>query len=144
MTAKLKYSKSAATALIALAAALLQPVAQAQPAPASGHGGMSGMSGMSGSSAMAGEMDMKTMMKDMSEKMATMPMTNNPDVDFATMMRVHHVGAIDMAEEELRSGKEPQMRKMAKEIIAAQKKEIAQIDKFLAQHGDKSTPVPAK
>ena len=138
MTAKLKYSKSAATALIALAAALLQPMAQAQPAPASGHGTMSG------SSAMAGEMDMKTMMKDMSEKMATMPMTNNPDVDFATMMRVHHVGAIDMAEEELRSGKEPQMRKMAKEIIAAQKKEIAQIDKFLAQHGAKSNPVPAK
>lgn len=141
MTAKLKYAKSAATALIALAAALLQPVAQAQPAPASGHGTMSGMSG---SSAMAGEMDMKTMMKDMSEKMATMPMTNNQDVDFATMMRVHHVGAIEMAEAELRSGKEPQMRKMAKEIIAAQKKEIAQIDKFLARHGDKSTPVPAK
>lgn len=137
MTPKLKYTKLGAAALVALAASL----AQAQPAPAAGN---SAMPGMSGSSAMAGGMDMKTMMKDMNEKMSSMPMTGNQDVDFATMMRVHHQGAIDMAEAELRSGKEPQMRKMAKDIIAAQKKEIAQIDKFLARHGDKSKAMPAK
>ncbi|MBC7599119.1 MAG: DUF305 domain-containing protein [Polaromonas sp.] len=102
------------------------------------------MPGMTGSSAMAGGMDMKTMMKDMNEKMSSMPMTDNQDIDFAMMMRVHHQGAIDMAEAELGSGKEPQMRKMAKDIIAAQKKEIAQLDKFLAKHGDKSKAMPAK
>lgn len=78
---------------------------------------------------------MKSMMKDMNDKMASMTMSGNQDVDFAMMMRMHHQGAIDMAQAELKVGKEPKMRQMAKEIIAAQKKEIAVIDKFLASHG---------
>lgn len=81
------------------------------------------------------QMDMKSMMKDMSDKMGSMPMTGNPDIDFAMMMRVHHQGAIQMAEAQLKAGKEPQMRKMAQKLIAAQKKEIAELDKFLAKHG---------
>jgi len=64
-----------------------------------------------------------------------MKMTGNVDVDFAMMMRIHHLGAIDMAEAELRGGKDPQMKKMAKSIIAAQKKEIATFDKFLVKQG---------
>lgn len=79
--------------------------------------------------------DMKGMMKENNDKMASMPMSGNPDVDFAMMMRVHHQGAIQMAEMELKSGKEPQMRKIAQRIIAAQKKEITELDKFLAKHG---------
>ena len=35
----------------------------------------------------------------------------------------------------MRDGKDPQMRKIAQDIIAAQKKEIAQFDKFLAKNG---------
>ena len=94
------------------------------------------MPGLNGSSSMpAGKMDMKAMMKDMNDKMSSMPMTGRQDVDFAMMMRIHHQGAIDMAEVEIRSGKEPKMKKMAKEIVAAQKKEIAEIDKFLATKG---------
>lgn len=81
------------------------------------------------------QMDMKSMMKDMSDKMGSMPMTGNPDIDFAMMMRVHHQGAIQMTEAQLKAGKEPQMRKMAQKLIAAQKKEIAELDKFLAKHG---------
>jgi len=84
---------------------------------------------------MTGGMDMKAMMKDNNEKMSSMAMTGNADVDFAMMMRIHHQGAIDMAQAELRDGKNPQMRKMAQDIIAAQKKEIAQLDKFLAKSG---------
>ena len=34
------------------------------------------------------------------------------------------------------NGKDPQMRSMAKDIIRAQKKEIAMFDKFLAKRGD--------
>jgi uncharacterized protein (DUF305 family) len=71
----------------------------------------------------------------MHEKMSSMKMTGMPDVDFAMAMRVHHQGAIQMAEAELRDGKEPQMRVMAKDIIYAQKKEIAQLDMFLAKQG---------
>jgi uncharacterized protein (DUF305 family) len=82
-----------------------------------------------------GGTDMKTMMKDKSDKMSSMSMTGNPDVDFAMMMRMHHQGAIDMAQAELKNGKEPQMRKIAQGLLAAQKKEIAQFDQFLAKHG---------
>lgn len=80
-------------------------------------------------------MDMKDMMKGNNDKMSSMKMTGNADVDFAMMMRIHHQGAIDMAEAELRDGKDSQMKKIAKGIIAAQKKEIAQFDKFLARNG---------
>ncbi|MCY1169068.1 MAG: DUF305 domain-containing protein [Pseudomonadota bacterium] len=90
---------------------------------------------MAGNMPMANGMDMKAMMKDNNDKMSSMSMTGNADSDFAMMMRVHHQGAIDMAQAELKNGKEPQMRKMAQSIIAAQKKEIAQFDRFLAKHG---------
>ena len=81
-------------------------------------------------------MDMKPMMTDMQDKMMAMKSTGNVDVDFAAMMRVHHQSAITMAEAELQNGKDPQMRAMAKDIIRAQKKEIAAFDKFLAKRGD--------
>jgi len=86
-------------------------------------------------SGMHSGMDMKTMMKDMNEKMSSMRMSGDQDVDFAMMMRMHHQGAIDMAQAELQAGKDPQMRKMATNVIKAQKKEIAELDKFLAKHG---------
>jgi hypothetical protein len=76
--------------------------------------------------------DMKAMMKGMNDKMAGMTMTGNHDVDFAQMMRIHHQGAIDMAEMELKNGKDASMRKMAQEVIKAQKKEIATIDRFFS------------
>lgn len=75
--------------------------------------------------------DMKKSMENMSKQMTSTPMTGDADRDFATMMRIHHQGAIDMAQAELATGKDPQMRKLAKEIIAAQKKEIALIDRWL-------------
>ena len=81
-------------------------------------------------------MDMKPMMTDMQDKMMAMKPTGNMDVDFAMMMRVHHQSAITMAEAELQNGKDPQMRAMAKDIVRAQKKEIAAFDKFLAKRGD--------
>ena len=116
----------------ALALALLLPAAYAQAKET-----MPAMQGsMAASSAMAsGGMDMKAMMKDMSGKMTSMPMSGDPDADFAMMMRIHHQGAIDMANAELSNGKNPQMKKMATAIIAAQKREIAQFDAYLAKHG---------
>jgi uncharacterized protein (DUF305 family) len=141
MTKNHTYIRTSGAVLVALAGALLQPLAQAQPAPTSNNS----MPAMSGSPSMASGMDLKSMMKNMNDKMSSMQLTGNQDVDFARMMRIHHQGAIDMAEPELRSGKAPAMRKMAKDIIAAQKKEIAQIDKFLAkQGGGQSKDMPSK
>jgi uncharacterized protein (DUF305 family) len=114
-----------------LVATLIVPMAaHAQPAnaevPTAGHAMPAGRMNHGG--------DMKAMMQGMNDKMAGMTMTGNHDVDFAQMMRIHHQGAIDMAEMELENGKAASMRKMAQEVIRAQKKEIAVIDRFLAKH----------
>ena len=71
----------------------------------------------------------KKMHKDM-----TMEFTGDADVDFVRGMIPHHQGAIDMAEIELKYGKNPQTRKLAKDIIAAQKKEIAFMKSWLTKH----------
>jgi len=51
------------------------------------------------------------------------------------MMIPHHQGAIDMAEVELKYGKDPALRKMAEDIIAAQKKEIEDFKAWQKKHG---------
>ena len=121
-----------ATCAVGLMSALVAPMAvHAQPAKADAP--------MATHAAPAGGMShgdgMKEMMKGMNDKMASMAMTGNHDVDFAQMMRIHHQGAIDMAEMELKNGKDASMRKMAQEVIKAQKKEIAAIDRFLVKKG---------
>lgn len=81
----------------------------------------------------AGAADMKASMMMGMEEMQKMPMTGNTDKDFAMMMKIHHQQAVNMAEMELKNGKSSEMKAMAKQIIAAQKKEIAQFDKWLAK-----------
>ena len=75
--------------------------------------------------------DMRASMMGMMKNMESMKMTGDTDRDFAMMMKMHHQGAIDMAQIELQSGKDPKMRAMAKRIIAAQKKEIKEFEQWL-------------
>lgn len=77
---------------------------------------------------------MKQSMMGGMDAMHKMPMSGDTDKDFAMMMKIHHQGALDMAQVELNLGKSPEMKAMAKSIIAAQKKEIAQFDRWLAKH----------
>jgi hypothetical protein len=85
----------------------------------------------------AADKDVKAMMMKDHEKMMAMQTTGKPDVDFAMMMREHHLGAVQMAQWQLEHGKDPKMKQMARKIIADQKKEIAQFDQFLASAGRK-------
>jgi uncharacterized protein (DUF305 family) len=62
------------------------------------------------------------------------PMTGDPDVDFARMMIPHHQGAIDMARAQLEKGEDPQLRELAQKIIADQEREIGILNQWLAQH----------
>ena len=60
-----------------------------------------------------------------------MPMSGDPDKDFAMMMKMHHQQGLEMSEKQLQQGKSAEMKAMARKIIDAQKKEIAQLDRFL-------------
>ena len=73
----------------------------------------------------------------MMRMMESMPMsyTGDADMDFMMQMRGHHRGAIDMAKVVLANGKDPEVKTLAQEIIAAQEKEIAMIDKWIKAKG---------
>lgn len=73
----------------------------------------------------------------MMEEMDLMQHTNDPDQDFAMMMSMHHQSAIDMSQEELKSGDDPQMKQMAQKVINAQQAEKAMLQQYLQSH----TPV---
>jgi uncharacterized protein (DUF305 family) len=75
-----------------------------------------------------------TGMDKMNADMAGAPMTGNADQDFVAMMLPHHEGAVAMAKTELQYGKDPHMRELAKNIIAAQDKEIAEMHAWQAKH----------
>ena len=63
-------------------------------------------------------------MARMHRAMAASP-TADPDRDFAAMMIPHHQGAVEMAEVELRFGKDERLRRLAQGIIVEQRQEIA-------------------
>ncbi len=62
------------------------------------------------------------------------PYTGDADRDFATHMIPHHQGATDMAQIELTYGTDPKMRKLAADVVAAQKREIAGMQAWLVAH----------
>jgi uncharacterized protein (DUF305 family) len=59
----------------------------------------------------------------------------DPDVAFVKAMIPHHQGAIDMAKVELQYGDDEQVKSWANQIIAAQEKEIAEMQAWLTEHG---------
>jgi len=60
--------------------------------------------------------------------------SGNPDVDFVKGMIAHHQGAVDMAKVQLNYGKDPEMRKLAENIISSQEVEIKEMKEWLNTH----------
>ena len=126
-----KLLKSLRVAMfVPLTVLFLATAAQAQTAKPMTPSASMPMGGMQ--SGADGSADMKKSMMGGMDSMQKMQMSGNTDKDFAMMMKIHHQGAVDMAEMELAHGKSPVMKAMAKKIIAAQKKEIAEFDRWLA------------
>jgi hypothetical protein len=140
------------------------PAPQAEPAlpgrgvvPAEG-GGMEGMMG-------GDQMPMMKMMQEMHEKMMdggmvmqpkgdagpssqafngisarmhqdmAITFTGNADVDFVKDMIPLHQGAVDMAKTVLAFGKDPEVKKVAEDIISAQEGEITWMKEWLKKQG---------
>lgn len=61
---------------------------------------------------------------------------NDVDVDFVRGMIPHHRGAIAMAKIALEHSKNPEIRKLAEDIVKAQDSEIAQMEAFLKKKQD--------
>jgi len=75
-------------------------------------------------------------MNAMHVAMSSVPPSGNADADFVRLMLPHHQAAIDMARAELLHGKDPQVRRLAQEIITDQQSEIELMRLWLKQHGN--------
>ena len=118
---------------ITLSAIAISNYAQANGQPHQAHMNMS----MSADSAM--QQELMQGMNQMHQDMMAAAQYKDPDVAFAAGMLPHHIGAVKMAEVELKYGKDPEMRKLAEDIINAQQAEIEQMQKWLKAHNKKSS-----
>jgi Domain of unknown function (DUF305) len=78
--------------------------------------------------------ELMTGMKTMDVAMGSVKRSGDCDVDFVKLMLPHHQAAIDMAKTQLLHGKDPQMRRLALEIITDQQSEIVLMQLWLKQH----------
>jgi uncharacterized protein (DUF305 family) len=80
-------------------------------------------------------------MTKMMDDMSIMP-SGDVDHDFVAMMVPHHQGAIDMAQAELRYGRNQRLRRIAQEIVVEQQQEIIAMRLALGQSLPPPAPAP--
>lgn len=83
--------------------------------------------------------DMMKSMQSGMNKMMSMKMTGDPDHDFAMMLKMHHQSAVEMADIEVKRGKNTSAKALAGKIKASNQKEIKELDRFLSSHKPQST-----
>ena len=69
-------------------------------------------------------LEMEQAMEKMHAEMASIKPSGDDDADFVRLMLPHHQAALDMAKAELKYGEDPQMRRLAQEIVTDQQSEI--------------------
>ena len=78
--------------------------------------------------------DLSSSMAKMHGAMVSMQSSGDSDIDFVRLMLPHHRAAVDMAKAELLHGTDPQMRRLAQEIVTDQQSEIAVMQLWIEQH----------
>lgn len=124
----------ARNSLLSPAAVTLLLALQFAGAPAQAEDMKHDMSTMAAPAGGAAEAGYKAAMDKMHSEMMAQKNTGDADIDFVRGMIPHHQAAIDMAKVLLEYGKDPKMRKLAESIIAAQEKEIAEMENWLKAH----------
>jgi uncharacterized protein (DUF305 family) len=77
-------------------------------------------------------------MERMEAAMKSIRQSSSNDADFVRLMLPHHQAALDMAKAQLLYGKDPQIRRLAQEIITDQQSEIELMQLWLKQEEPKS------
>ena len=86
----------------------------------------------------AAGLEMEQAMEKMHTGMASIKPIGDNDADFVRLMLPHHQAALDMAKVELTHGKDPQMRRLAQEIVTDQQSEIELMQLWLKRHESSS------
>ena len=81
-------------------------------------------------------------MDAMMTQMDAQAKVQDPDHDYAAQMVLHHEAAIKMAEEELRTGSNQEMKTTAQDIVTKQRAEIGQFNAFTSGHQPMQPLVP--
>jgi uncharacterized protein (DUF305 family) len=81
-----------------------------------------------------GEQVLHEVMQKGAEEFQSMPMTGDLDHDFVWAVKKHHQSAIAMARVLLKYGKDPRARQLAKKIIDSERREVGDLDRWMAQH----------
>jgi len=78
--------------------------------------------------------ELRAAMHRMHDAAAKVAATKDTDQDFVRLMLPHHQAAIEMAQTQLLCGKDPELRRVAQEIITDQQSEIDLLRLWLKKH----------
>lgn len=76
--------------------------------------------------------DFTTALHHVTNDINQIPLTGNADRDFAVFLKGHHQGAIDIAQAEIKNGKDDALKQMAQDISNTYKSEITALETFVA------------
>lgn len=100
------------------------------------HEGHAGHTSPAGADMNAATRELDVAMASMHKAMMV-PTTGDADIDFLRGMIPHHQGAVAMAKIQLKYGRDPQVKRLSREIIRAQEYEINLMNRLVKQLEEK-------